>query len=32
MSTLYAIRTDKRGTIPINLTPIFERLSIIRQQ
>ncbi|MFT5452800.1 MAG: hypothetical protein ACI9V8_001177 [Urechidicola sp.] len=26
------IRTDKRGAIPINLTPIIERLSINRQQ
>jgi len=26
------IRDDKRGAIPINLPPIFERLSIDRQQ
>jgi len=26
------IRTDKRGAIPINLTPILERLLISRQQ
>ena len=26
------IRSDKRGVIPINLTPILERLSINRQQ
>jgi hypothetical protein len=26
------IRTDKRGAIPINLSPILERLSINRQQ
>jgi hypothetical protein len=26
------IRTDKRGAIPINLTPILERISINRQQ
>jgi hypothetical protein len=26
------IRTDKRGSIPINLPPILERLSINRQQ
>jgi hypothetical protein len=26
------IRTDKRGAIPINLPPVLERLSIIRQQ